>query len=136
MMANGSRITNLGSFQFALGQEAKAIDDAIGLITRKIALDVLSRVVLATPIDTGRARGNWQVEVGGSGQVAELPNTDKGGGATIAAGSTEIDKLKTDPYNTVNIANALPYVEALNAGSSTQAPAGFIEAAVDAATRF
>lgn len=129
-----ARFINLGSFTAGLNNQAQVIEDVVGLVTRKVALSALSKLVLATPVDTGRARGNWQVDVG-SVPAGELATTDKGGGVTISAGSTAIDRVKQQPYTEVNIVNNLPYIEKLNTGSSIQAPAGFVENAVDAASR-
>lgn len=114
--------------------EAEAIEKLTSLISRKIALDVLSRVVLATPVDTGRARANWQAEVG-SAPTTELQTTDKGGGSTISQGSANIATHEQTPFSEINIVNNLPYIGRLNDGSSTQAPAGFVESAVDAAAK-
>ena len=130
-----TRFVNLGQFIGDLNNMNQVIEDAVGLITRKVSLDVLSRVVLATPVLTGRARGNWQVDVGGV-PSGELTVTDPGGGATISAGSAKIGEVKQKPFQEVNLVNNLPYISALNGGSSNQSPAGFVENAVDAAVRF
>lgn len=96
-------------------------------LVRRCALATDAAVVIATPVDTGRARSNWQVEIGqaASGQVAAL---DKSGQSAIQAGKSVIQAYKGG--SSINLTNNLPYIERLNNGWSAQAPAGFVEKAV------
>ncbi len=126
-------IGNLRQFQAGLREDAADIDDIVGRVARRIGVDVLRRVVLATPIDTGRARGNWQVDLEAIPQ-GELDRLDKGGATVINVGMGVISSAK--PYQQITIVNNVPYIGKLNDGHSRQAPAGFVENAIDAATRF
>lgn len=95
------------------------------LATRKLALQALSGVVMRTPVDTGRARGNWQVSVGvdpGSGETGVL---DKGGHSVISAGAQSIARQRA--FTPIIIQNNVPYITRLNDGHSKQAPAGYVE---------
>lgn len=112
----------------AMKQKGSKIADNADRLVRRCALAIDAAVVLATPVDTGRARGNWQVEVG-QAPAGELATTDKGGGGTIAAGKAVIDGYKGG--SGIYITNNLPYIERLNEGWSAQAPAGFVEQAVN-----
>lgn len=96
-------------------------------LVRRCALATDAAVVIATPVDTGRARSNWQVELGqaATGTVDAL---DKSGQGAISQGKRVIDGYKSG--STLNITNNLPYIERLNDGWSAQAPAGFVEKAV------
>lgn len=96
---------------------------------RETALAALSTIILATPVVTGRARGNWMVDIG----AANERQTDRTGAqAAISEGASEIGRFKlADP--SIVIHNSLPYIGRLNEGSSRQAPAGFVERAVDVA---
>lgn len=96
-------------------------------LVRRCALATDAAVVIATPVDTGRARSNWQVELGqaATGTVEAL---DKSGQGAISQGKRVIDGYKSG--STLNITNNLPYIERLNDGWSAQAPAGFVEKAV------
>ena len=86
-----------------------------------VAVNVQAELVEATPVDTGFAAANWQLTIGEpadgtvdlSGSVADLA------GYTIDQGSV---------FSTNNAS----YIQRLNAGSSTQAPAGFVELAIAA----
>lgn len=102
----------------------KATREVSLMTTRKLALGALSGVVLRTPVDTGRARGNWMVSLGAA-RGGESDNLDKGGAATISAGTAAIGA--SQPFQQIVIENNLPYIERLNDGHSGQAPAGYVE---------
>lgn len=118
------------------------IDDAIADIIREDARGIARTVILATPVGNpelwkqppptnyrpGTARGNWRVSIGGpDGQISFL--LDPVGGTTIAAAEAEIARY-TLPTQSLYIQNNVPYIVPLNDGSSTQAPAGFVQAAI------
>lgn len=89
-------------------------------------------VVSATPVDTGRARANWQASLGAP-ITSELDAVDPGGGSTIARNNTVI--AGHDEGQEIHLTNNLPYIEQLNAGSSSQAPEMFVEKAVQEGSR-
>jgi hypothetical protein len=99
------------------------VEDKIVQITRMIGLEVLKRVILKTPVDTGRARGNWFVAIGSPSSAAN-GNPDKPGQTTIDAGSAVITGLTE--AQAVWITNNLPYIGRLENGYSQQAPAGMV----------
>ena len=103
------------------------VDGRVAAVTKKIALEALSRVILKTPVDTGRARANWQTQlrVRPDGVIEAA---DPSGASAISEGAREIGQLK--PYDTVYIANNLPYISALNSGHSKQAPQGMVEVTI------
>lgn len=96
-------------------------------VLRKIALDMFSRVILRTPVDKGRARGNWHVSIGRvDDNVLQLD--DKAGTATISAAAAHIAQVKAG--DVIYLINNLPYIGKLESGSSKQAPAGMVEITV------
>lgn len=95
----------------------KATDDT----RRAIIIELFSSVILDTPVDTGRARGNWQTSTN-TPKRAELNRKDKPGTAAIA----EIEANLGKPGSTVYLANNLPYIVDLEYGSSKQAPKGMV----------
>lgn len=105
----------------------KRIEQNADALTRKVALAVDSAVVIATPVDTGRARSNWQVNIGAPADGTREA-LDTSGQAAIAQGQTEIAKYKGG--SAIHITNNLPYIGRLNDGWSAQAPSGFVEKAV------
>lgn len=109
---------------------SKAVQ-AHGKITRAATLELFSGVIKDTPVDTGRARGNWQTSVG-SPATGELDREDKSGAQVIA----EVHQ-KTPPGagQVTLLTNNLPYIEALERGSSTQAPEGMVRKNIDRVQR-
>jgi hypothetical protein len=100
---------------------------------KEASVQVLETVVRRTPVDTGKARANWSVAINsGRPPSVEKEETDPSGEATIAAGALTILTTKRQPGEVVWISNAAPYIERLNEGWSSQAPAGFVQLAVQA----
>jgi len=93
---------------------------------RAITLEALRRIVLRTPVDTGRARGNWQVDINDASDLILLQKFDKAGTQTILDGLSQIANLKNNPFVKVFITNNLPYIVRLEDGHSKQAPPGTI----------
>lgn len=109
---------------------AKAVEPNVANEVNKTAGLILATVVPATPVDTGRARGNWQVSTARS-ITSEINRLDQNGGSTISLGQSRIN---TRPRGaTIYICNNVPYIQRLNDGYSAQAPAGFVQLAVRAA---
>ena len=98
--------------------------DKVTTITRAIALEVFRRVILKTPVDTGRARGNWQCTISvPAASVADVE--DKGGGKAIAQAADEV--MGWEPSKVVIfLTNNLPYIQRLDDGYSQQAPSGMV----------
>jgi hypothetical protein len=125
------KILNLVSFIQGLEADGAATEQLVSQYVRRFTLGFLRRVVLASPVDTGRFRGNWQVDIGSmEGPKGETGREDRSGGQTIASGLAEIAGHRA--FEPVVIVNNVPYAARLNDGWSRQAPAGFVEAAIDA----
>jgi len=91
---------------------------------QKVSLEALKRIVLKTPVDTGRLRGAWTV--GLNSVPIEIPAPDKNGGTTIQNGLSVIQSLR-DAYSIIYIANNLDYASYLEEGRrSKQAPEGMV----------
>jgi len=86
---------------------------------RKVALELFRRVILKTPVDTGRARANWQVTIGAiaSGTV-EID--DKRGTATIGKATAASRGFKAG--DTIYLTNNLPYIMRLEEGGYPDGP--------------
>ena len=97
------------------------IDDAIALI----AMDSLRGIVMKSPVDTGRFRGNWIVSKN-TPDAKSSEMTDKNGGQTITKGSGVINTFKVDTDSRIIIQNNLPYANRLENGWSKQAPNGMV----------
>ena len=93
------------------------------LAVRKIALEMFRKIILKSPVDTGRFRGNWQIAIG-SVPEGTLELDDKTGTATIAKGAATA--LGINAGDTIYFANNLPYARRLEEGYSQQAPNGMV----------
>lgn len=105
-------------------------DRAIGradAFHKKIALELFRRIVLRTPVDTGRLRGNWQAGAGVY-ETTTTDGTDPGGQATIGAISATV--LGAGPFVALTLTNNLPYAVPIEYGHSQQAPAGMVRVSV------
>lgn len=99
---------------------------------RVICLDLMSGIVLKTPVDTGRARANWQASIGAA-KDDTLNATDKNGTATITANADAVAKA---PGNVFWLTNNLPYISRLEyEGWSSQAPRGMVRLTIDEVQR-
>ncbi|WVW77406.1 tail completion or Neck1 protein [Stenotrophomonas phage vB_SmaS_Bhz59] len=107
-------------------------------LTRTVALAADQAVVVSTPVDTGRAKSNWIVELGSAPSDTIEPYAEGEFGSTAAEneqaalqqGESVIAGYNGDLNVDIHITNNLPYIEELNAGSSYQAPANFVEIAL------
>lgn len=109
----------LTAFKGQLGRQAE-------LIRQQAAVSLFSRVILATPVDTGRLRGNWQAG------IRDVPGGDMGSpalGQVIARMRGVIDSARGDA---IILANNLPYALPIEYGGSKQAPAGMVRVNVAA----
>lgn len=79
------------------------------IAVRKISFELYTKITRRTPVDTGRARANWNISVGKpdysttSSVKVKPPLLNKGEGA-------------------IYITNNLPYISALELGHSKQSP--------------
>jgi len=107
-------------------------------LVRKCALAVDATVVLATPVDTGRARSNWQVELNGPNLSTREPyvpgskrsTEGENSRAALDQGKAVVAQYKGGVNASIHITNNLSYIGKLNEGFSAQAPSGFVEKAV------
>ena len=99
---------------------AKAIGNAEH-VARKIGLDMHSGIVEEMPYDTGRARANTGIAIGGNPGTSTM-ETDKTGAATKARAESSIQAFKLG--DSITIYNNVEYIMPLEYGHSQQAPAG------------
>lgn len=113
------------SFTLDLTKFATKANADIKLVIQKISMEAFKRIILRTPVDTGRARANWGCTIGQPRAGLQIESTDKSGGATIAAmtGTTQT----FNGQGSIFLVNNLPYINALENGSSTQSPQGMVQ---------
>jgi hypothetical protein len=88
---------------------------------RKIALELYDGITAKTPVDTGRAKGNWNMSVGKKNTKVNV----------MAKGKQGVSLKKGDGEKPIYITNSLPYINTLENGSSKQASAGMVDITVN-----
>lgn len=126
-----ARQKSLKQFAIDMTKLGRAVPDRADKVVRQLALAADRALVQATPVDTGRARANWQASLGSPavGVVGSpaprgtraFPDPS-GANAAVIAGYKGGDSIF--------LTNNLPYIEALNNGHSKQAPENFVETAI------
>jgi hypothetical protein len=92
---------------------------------RKIALDLLRKVTMKSPVDTGRFRANWMVGIGG----ADETTTDSTVNDAMMRGAIILSAYRD--LKQIHLSNNLSYAAALEHGRSMQAPLGVAEISVE-----
>jgi hypothetical protein len=116
-----------GVFEVQIAEFVARAKGNVDLVVRKIALDMFRRVVMKTPVLTGRARGNWQVAIG-SMPTGVLEINDKDGTATMSRVQAAV--LGLEAGQTIYLVNNLSYARPLEYGHSKQAPAGMVRTTI------
>ncbi len=115
-------MSDLRQFSAKMKKTGKAVADNAPLLTRRVALAVDANLIFATPVDTGRARSNWQVQIGEAAVgIAEPMSVQE----SLNRARVVIAAYKGG--SVIHITNNLPYIGRLNDGHSAQAPANFVE---------
>jgi len=96
-------------------------------VVRGTLLDMTSKIIKRSPVDTGRFRGNWQASFGSPKQNITSTSDRTGARATAQAGAV-INSMEMG--QTFYLANNLPYATRLEFGYSEQAPQGMVRVTV------
>lgn len=121
-MADGTVL----EFQADLQAFGEAIGVTLEVATKRVTLDIHNKLIEKTPVDTGRARGSWGISLDSPGTY-ELPEGVYGVERAKAQQQNVNAYTADNPFREIWVYNNLPYIEPLNMGHSTQAPAGFVE---------
>lgn len=128
---------------------AKFVNKAKGnadMVVRKCTFEMFKRVIIKSPVDTGRFKSNWQAAVGvvpsGTIGLADSITHDEGGkerdrGASrdAAAGSAAFARvnavaLSGKAGDVIYLVNNLHYANELEYGHSNQAPEGMVRISI------
>lgn len=109
------------SFSDDMNAYAKKAGASLEETTRAVALELFGSIIKDTPVDTGRARGNWQTSIGApaSGEADRL-------GVREALSELGSEAGKFVGGQVIYLSNQLPYIQRLELGWSDQAPAGMV----------
>lgn len=111
------------SFELDLKKFAEKTGLNVNSVIQKTAFDIYASVVSKTPVDSGRARGAWNVALGSkdtsTGRIDDLPFGEEPNENSKALANSVLLNFKS---GTINITNALPYIQRLEDGYSQQSP--------------
>lgn len=132
-------MATMGDFSKKMQKTARAtVPTGVDRKVRLVALGIFQQLAFSTPVDTGRARSNWAVALGEPVDLEDEPpfvpgekGSTAGQNAQMAIAAAFAAMSDRKPQQEIHIGNNLPYIEALNSGSSAQAPAGFVQDAID-----
>lgn len=129
---------NLIQFAELMEERARRLEKNRALLMKKLALNIVKNLTRDTPVDTGQAISNWQVDF--SSLVGTIPPYSPGFYGLTRAENMRFAvaearfKLKSyQPGNIIVIGNNLPYIGRLNEGYSPQAGANFVLQSVNTA---
>lgn len=143
----------MASKKFNATEIMATITDGVNEDVREIALAILRNVVVGTPVGDptlwqqptpppgyvgGHARRNWAVSTARPidqvrGRAGKGPGDGGASSQAINQGTKRIESYSIRSKR-IYIQNNVPYIGMLNNGHSTQAPANFVEKAVQAGT--
>ncbi len=112
---------------------ARGVTSNVADIKAKAAVAIGKKLVKTTPVDTALARSNWVASPNSPDHSVRSIRSESETVADITASVKGIDS-ETE----IHIANGgqkVPYLEKLDAGSSSQAPAGFVAESKSAGLR-
>ena len=126
---------NIEIFSLGLAEALEAAQENAEEVFRSAAFDLFSKIIQRTPVDTGRARANWQLTI----RSPDLKKIGRGRKRKATAAKLLSDKRKAEivaldrlyddwkPGYSVWITNNLPYINRLETGTwSDQAPQGMV----------
>lgn len=118
----------MGKFALDLKRFAQEAQENWQTVSKKVALDLFRRFVMGTPVDTGRARGNWQCTIGSPAE-GTIEREDSSGQAVMAEVTQTVSGWDVDQV-AICLTNNVAYIEALENGHSQQAPLGWVKVAL------
>lgn len=100
------------SFSLDLSRFVEKAGKAADKGVKKVCFDLTAKVIERTPVDTGRARANWQASID-TPVSGTTDDTDKNGSATTNAAVTAINNAAGRIFY---LTNNLPYIVPLEYG--------------------
>lgn len=97
-------------------------------VIKKATLELFSKVILDTPVDTGRLRANWNVSFGSADESVNEDASDKAKSKTSSSTCKKAEeKIKADKtYMAIFLTNNMPYVKGIEYGRSQKSPQGMV----------
>jgi len=117
-----------GSFSLDISRFCNKANANVKATVQKIAMEAFKRVILRSPVDTGRFRANWGCSVG-SPWAGTVNVYDEDGRGTVALAASTVNGW--NGQGSIFLTNNLPYSLRLEYSAwSAQAPAGMVRVTV------
>lgn len=108
----------------------RIVKDRTNDLVRALGFEALGRIMNKTPVDTGRARANWNVSEGEEDPSTNPEATRKDVVPKKLEGQGRIRLLDFWEGDVLYVTNGLPYIQPLEDGHSGQAPKGMARVTV------
>tara|TARA_R110000772_G_scaffold170373_3_gene282274 strand:- start:3410 stop:3799 length:390 start_codon:yes stop_codon:yes gene_type:complete len=94
-------------------------------VFRGSSISLFSNIIKRTPVKTGRLRGNWQTDI----NQPSVGTLDRNSSTpAISEAVSKVNKATLD--DSIFLVNNLPYANAIENGSSAQAPEGMVAVSI------
>lgn len=114
------------SFAGSVSRCVKSVKVKTSAQAKKLTIDVLSAVVMGTPVLTGKLRGGWTPSIG-SPNFSTSGQFDTSGQIVIASIVSMVQSLPENSDWTFYLSNTVPYGPFIEYdGISRQAPSGMV----------
>jgi hypothetical protein len=114
----------MGQFMLDIQKFMQKADANQREVLQKIAFDMFTRIVMMSPVDTGRFRANWYPQIGSISVTSNWGAMDPTGTVSLARVKSASEQF--GPGKAIYMSNNLPYANRLEYGWSRQAPAGMV----------
>ena len=116
------------SFSDQLKQSRIALINETEEYRQGITIKLFNSVIADTPVNTGRARANWQTTEGNpaEGTLSETNQIPVGRDGGTAQQRVVDFVTQSKPDTAIYLTNNLPYIEKLEFGSSSQSAEGMV----------
>lgn len=133
----------MNTFALDMKKFADKAGEFADVAVRQVCLNLTTGIVLKTPVDTGRARANWQASIDGPSSGTVSFEGDKGSGAGAPRPSSASERaiaasqaaIKSATGKVFWLSNNLPYIVKLEYGHSKQAPSGMVRKTINEVKR-
>lgn len=114
----------MSSFSIDIASFCQKVRVNQDVVVRKITFELFSTVILKSPVDSGRFRGNWVVQSGSPSAAVDYAKRDPSGSSAVSQAATLVASVRAG--DVIYMANNLPYAQRLEYGYSKQAPSGMV----------
>lgn len=131
------KVKGLDKFRLKLKAFGKKVEEAPEDLTKKLMIDIQTRTILKSPVDTGRLIGGWQISISKSApsfKHNKYANTSKSGKKisrkskessikqkTISENEDKIEKFKGSENTILWLANNVDYAKYREYGTNKSA---------------